>query len=88
MGNPSNHALAAATAQVRACMHEFDANKHGTFAAGRRYAPHAKAVLSQADAPASPRRGFTSLITWGAFTEKSLLRLPTRGASWIQGLNL
>jgi tetratricopeptide (TPR) repeat protein len=53
MGNASNHALAAATAQVRARMDEFDASKHGTFAAGRRYAPHAKAVLSHADAPAS-----------------------------------
>ena len=54
MGNASNHALAAATAQVRARMDEFDPSKHGTFAAGRRYAPHAKAVLSHADAPASP----------------------------------
>ena len=53
MGNASNHALAAATAQVCDRMHEFDA-KHGTYAAGRRYAPHAKAVLSHADAPASP----------------------------------
>jgi hypothetical protein len=54
MGNASNHALAAATAQVRARMHDFDPNKHGTFAAGRRYAPNAKAVLSHADTPASP----------------------------------
>ena len=33
---------------------EFDPTEHGTFAAGRRYAPHAKAVLSHADAPVSP----------------------------------
>jgi tetratricopeptide (TPR) repeat protein len=75
MGNTSNHSLAAATAQVRARMDEFDPNEVGTldeflllegatpptprpscgtFAAGRRYAPHAKTVLSHADAPASP----------------------------------
>jgi hypothetical protein len=46
MGNTSNHSLAAATAQVRARMDEFDPNEVGTFAAGRRYAPHASTALA------------------------------------------
>ena len=48
-----DHALASATAQVRARMDEFKPGEHGTFAAATRYAPHAKAVLSHLDAPAS-----------------------------------
>ena len=64
MANASNHALAAATAQVCARMFEFDPTEHGTDAAGRRYAPHAKAVLSHAGVArrGSPRLSAGALL--------------------------